>query len=162
MELIDREIEFAKQGEEAYIIGKMNSLLDKEVIAKLYEASAAGVRIDLIVRGICTLRPGIAGVSDNIMVVQWSDGSWNIIVYSISEMGGNESLFLSSADWMPRNLNERVELMIPIEDKRHKERVKDILDLYLEDTLKAHIMRADGHIVKLMIENIQFLLKKNL
>ena len=144
MELIDREIEFAKQGEEAYIIGKMNSLLDKEVIAKLYEASAAGVRIDLIVRGICTLRPGIAGVSDNIMVRSVVGRFLEHHRLFYFRNGGNESLFLSSADWMPRNLNERVELMIPIEDKRHKERVKDILDLYLEDTLKAHIMRADG------------------
>ena len=144
MELIDREIEFAKQGEEAYIIGKMNSLLDKEVIAKLYEASAAGVRIDLIVRGICTLRPGIAGVSDNITVRSVVGRFLEHHRLFYFRNGGNESLFLSSADWMPRNLNERVELMIPIEDKRHKERVKDILDLYLEDTLKAHIMRADG------------------
>ena len=144
MELIDREIEFAKQGEEAYIIGKMNSLLDKEVIAKLYEASAAGVRIDLIVRGICTLRPGIAGVSDNITVRSVVGRFLEHHRLFYFRNGGNESLFLSSADWMPRNLNERVELMIPIEDKRHKERVKAILDLYLEDTLKAHIMRADG------------------
>ncbi len=144
MELIDREIEFAKQGEEAYIIGKMNSLLDKEVIAKLYEASASGVRIDLIVRGICTLRPGIAGVSDNITVRSVVGRFLEHHRLFYFRNGGNESLFLSSADWMPRNLNERVELMIPIEDKRHKERVKAILDLYLEDTLKAHIMRADG------------------
>ena len=144
MELIDREIEFAKQGEEAYIIGKMNSLLDKEVIAKLYEASAAGVRIDLIVRGICTLRPSIAGVSDNITVRSVVGRFLEHHRLFYFHNGGNESLFLSSADWMPRNLNERVELMIPIEDKRHKERVKGILDLYLEDTLKAHIMRADG------------------
>ena len=144
MELIDREIEFAKQGEEAHIIGKMNSLLDKEVIAKLYEASAAGVRIDLIVRGICTLRPGIAGVSDNITVRSVVGRFLEHHRLFYFRNGGNESLFLSSADWMPRNLNERVELMIPIEDKRHKERVKGILDLYLEDTLKAHIMRADG------------------
>ncbi len=130
--------------EEAYIIGKMNSLLDKEVIAKLYEASAAGVRIDLIVRGICTLRPGIAGVSDNITVRSVVGRFLEHHRLFYFRNGGNESLFLSSADWMPRNLNERVELMIPIEDKRHKERVKEILDLYLEDTLKAHIMRADG------------------
>ncbi|MDU7755161.1 MAG: polyphosphate kinase 1 [Veillonella sp.] len=144
MELIDREIEFAKNGEEAYIIGKMNSLLDKKVIAKLYEASSAGVRIDLIVRGICTLRPGIAGVSDNITVRSIVGRFLEHHRLFYFRNGGNESLYLSSADWMPRNLNERVELMIPIEDKRHKERVKSILDLYLDDTLKAHFMRADG------------------
>ena len=144
MELIDREIEFAKNGEEAYIIGKMNSLLDKKVIAKLYEASSAGVRIDLIVRGICTLRPGIAGVSDNITVRSIVGRFLEHHRLFYFRNGGNESLYLSSADWMPRNLNERVELMIPIEDKRHKERVKSILDLYLDDILKAHFMRADG------------------
>ena len=142
--MIDHEIELAKKGEDAYIIAKMNSLLDKKVIAKLYEASTAGVRIDLIVRGICTLRPGIAGVSDNITVRSIVGRFLEHHRLFYFRNGGNESLYLSSADWMPRNLNERVELMIPIEDKRHKERVKDILDLYLEDTLKAHIMRADG------------------
>ena len=125
---------------------KIMELIDREieVIAKLYEASAAGVRIDLIVRGICTLRPGIAGVSDNITVRSVVGRFLEHHRLFYFHNGGNESLFLSSADWMPRNLNERVELMIPIEDKRHKERVKGILDLYLEDTLKAHIMRADG------------------
>nr|WP_252894668.1 hypothetical protein [Veillonella denticariosi] len=77
----------------------------------------------------------------------------SITACSISEMGGNESIYISSADWMPRNLNERVELMVPIEDKRHKERVKGILDLYLEDSLKAHIMRADGSYGKIIDEN---------
>ena len=144
IELIDREIEWAKKGEDAYIIAKMNSLLDKKVIAKLYEASTAGVRIELIVRGICTLRPGIAGVSDNITVRSIVGRFLEHHRLFYFRNGGNESLYLSSADWMPRNLNDRVELMIPIEDKRHKERVKGILDLYLEDTLKAHIMRADG------------------
>ena len=144
IELIDREIELAKKGEDAYIIAKMNSLLDKNVIAKLYEASTAGVRIELIVRGICTLRPGIAGVSDNITVRSIVGRFLEHHRLFYFRNGGNESLYLSSADWMPRNLNERVELMVPIEDKCHKERVKGILDLYLEDTLKAHIMRADG------------------
>ena len=148
MDLIDEEIECAKRGEDAYIIAKMNSLLDKKVIAKLYEASANGVRIDLIVRGICTLRPGIAGISDNITVrsIVGRFLEHHRIFYFRS--GGNDKIFISSADWMPRNLNERVELMIPIEDKLHKARIKGILDLYLVDTLKAHIMRADGSYYK--------------
>ena len=148
MDLIDEEIECAKRGEDVYIIAKMNSLLDKKVIAKLYEASANGVRIDLIVRGICTLRPGIAGISDNITVrsIVGRFLEHHRIFYFRS--GGNDKIFISSADWMPRNLNERVELMIPIEDKRHKARIKGILDLYLVDTLKAHIMRADGSYYK--------------
>ena len=148
MDLIDEEIECAKRGEDAYIIAKMNSLLDKKVIAKLYEASANGVRIDLIVRGICTLRLGIAGISDNITVrsIVGRFLEHHRIFYFRS--GGNDKIFISSADWMPRNLNERVELMIPIEDKRHKARIKGILDLYLVDTLKAHIMRSDGSYYK--------------
>lgn len=150
MDLIDEEIECAKRGEEAYIIAKMNSLLDKKVIAKLYEASANGVRIDLIVRGICTLRPGIAGISDNITVRSIVGRFLEHHRLFYFQNGGNEKIFLSSADWMPRNLNERVELMIPIEDKRHKARIKGILDLYLVDTLKAHIMRADGSYYKVV------------
>lgn len=142
--LIDEEIECAKRGEEAYIIGKMNSLLDKEVIAKLYEASSYGVKIDLIVRGICTLRPGIAGVSDHITVRSIVGRFLEHHRLFYFRNGGHEKIFLSSADWMPRNLNDRVELMIPIIYKAHKERVKGILDLYIKDTLKAHIMRADG------------------
>lgn len=144
MALIEEEIEATKCGEEGYIIAKMNSLLDKRVIAKLYEASSHGVKIDLIVRGICTLRPGIPGVSDHITVRSIVGRFLEHHRLFYFRNRGNDKIFLSSADWMPRNLNERVELMIPIEDKRHKARIKCILDLYLTDTLKAHVMRADG------------------
>ncbi|MDY5408689.1 polyphosphate kinase 1 [Veillonella caviae] len=144
MALIEEEIEATKCGEEGYIIAKMNSLLDKRVIAKLYEASSHGVKIDLIVRGICTLRPGIPGVSDHITVRSIVGRFLEHHRLFYFRNRGNDKIFLSSADWMPRNLNERVELMIPIEDKRHKARIKCILDLYLADTLKAHVMRADG------------------
>lgn len=144
IEHIDNEIQQAKAGNPAYMIAKMNSLLDKKVIAKLYEASSAGVKIDLIVRGICTLRPGITGVSDTIsvrsIVGRFLEHHRLFYFYN----GGHENIFLSSADWMPRNLNERVELMIPVEDKRHKTRIMDILRLYLEDNQKTHVMRADG------------------
>lgn len=144
MALVEEEIEATKCGEEGYIIAKMNSLLDKRVIAKLYEASSHGVKIDLIVRGICTLRPGIPGVSDHITVRSIVGRFLEHHRLFYFRNRGNDKIFLSSADWMPRNLNERVELMIPIEDKRHKARIKCILDLYLTDTLKAHVMRADG------------------
>ncbi|WP_277287746.1 polyphosphate kinase 1 [Veillonella montpellierensis] len=144
IEHIDNEIQQAKAGNPAYMIAKMNSLLDKKVIAKLYEASSAGVKIDLIVRGICTLRPGITGISDTIsvrsIVGRFLEHHRLFYFYN----GGHENIFLSSADWMPRNLNERVELMIPVEDKRHKTRIMDILRLYLEDNQKTHVMRADG------------------
>lgn len=150
MELIDEEISYAEKGEPSYMIAKMNSLLDREVVAKLYEASSKGVKIDLIVRGICTLRPGIPNVSENIQVrsIIGRFLEHHRLFYFCH--GGNDRVFLSSADWMPRNLNERVELMIPIEDKIHKERVRGILDLYLRDNQKAHVMRADGSYRKLV------------
>lgn len=148
--LIDREIAVVENGGQGCIVAKMNSLLDKEIIAKLYEASSKGVTIDLIVRGICTLRPGIEGVSDHIrvrsIVGRFLEHHRLFYFYN----GGAEEVFLSSADWMPRNLNERVELMIPIEGHRHKERIKAILELYLEDNQKAHVMRADGSYRKII------------
>lgn len=148
--LINREIASVERGGRGHIVAKMNSLLDKEIIAKLYEASSKGVRIDLIVRGICTLRPGIPGVSDTItvrsIVGRFLEHHRLFYFYN----GGAEEVFLSSADWMPRNLNERVELMIPIEGRLHKERIKAILELYLADNQKAHIMRADGSYRKII------------
>lgn len=161
---IDEEIGHAERGEEAYIIAKMNSLLDKKVIAKLYEASSKGVSIDLIVRGICTLRPGIPGVSDNIRVRSIVGRFLEHHRLFYFKHGGKDSVFLSSADWMPRNLNERVELMIPIEEKSHKERVLRLLNLYLADNQKAHVMRADGSYRKLLARedqvNVQEILMK--
>lgn len=144
MQLIDREIRLAKQGEEAHMIAKMNSLLDKEIIAKLYEASMAGVKIELIVRGICVLIPGIPGVSENITVrslvgrfLEHSRVFW-------FENGGREEVYIGSADWMPRNLNDRVELMIPVEDRDLALRIKEMVMLELADNQKAHVMHADG------------------
>jgi polyphosphate kinase len=143
-ELIDREIEFVKAGKTGRIIAKMNSIVDKDIILKLYEASCHGVKIDLIIRGICVLRPGVPGVSDNITVrsVVGRFLEHHRIFYFGN--GGDERVFLSSADWMPRNLNERVELFFPIEDLNHIERIKDILDITLADNQKAYIMKKDG------------------
>lgn len=143
-ELVDREIEFAKSGKSGRIIAKMNSLVDKDIVLKLYQASCQGVKIDLIVRGICVLRPGVAGVSDNITVrsVVGRYLEHHRIFYFGN--GGDERVFLSSADWMPRNLNERVELFFPIEDLNHIERIKDILEISLTDNQKAYVMRKDG------------------
>ncbi|MCI1822044.1 MAG: polyphosphate kinase 1 [Megasphaera sp.] len=141
---IDQEIAIAKTGQPAKIIAKMNSLLDKHVIAKLYEASCAGVRIKLIIRGICVLRPGIKNVSENItvrsIVGRFLEHSRLFYFYN----NGREDVFISSADWMPRNLDERVELMIPVDYELHKQRIKEILHLYLEDNVKAYCMEADG------------------
>ncbi len=143
-ELVDREIEFAKSGKGGRIIAKMNSLVDKDIVLKLYQASCQGVKIDLIVRGICVLRPGVSGVSDNITVrsVVGRYLEHHRIFYFGN--GGDERVFLSSADWMPRNLNERVELFFPIEDLNHIERIKDILEISLTDNQKAYVMRKDG------------------
>ena len=144
LELIEREMRWAEEGEPARIIAKMNSLLDREIITRLYEASRKGVKIDLIVRGICVLRPGLPGVSENIHVrsVVGRFLEHSRIFYFAN--GGDDVVYISSADWMPRNLNERVELMVPIGDDDHKERIKGIFDLLLKDNQKAHIMRSDG------------------
>ncbi len=143
-EEIDQEIDWARKGKKALIIAKMNSLLDKKVIARLYEASQAGVRIQLIVRGICVLRPGVPGLSEHIevhsIVGRYLEHSRLFYFYN----NGKEDVFISSADWMPRNLNERVELMIPVEYPPHKERVKGILNLYFHDNVKAYAMNSDG------------------
>ncbi len=141
---IEQEIAIVKGGRKERIIAKMNSLLDKKVIAKLYEASSAGVRIDLIVRGICVLRPGLEGISENIHVRSIVGRFLEHSRLFYFRNDGKEDVFLSSADWMPRNLNERVELMVPIEDERHKKRIKAILKLYLRDNVKAYIMESDG------------------
>ena len=143
-EEIDQDIDWARKGKKALIIAKMNSLLDKKVIARLYEASQAGVRIQLIVRGICVLRPGVPGLSEHIevhsIVGRYLEHSRLFYFYN----NGKEDVFISSADWMPRNLNERVELMIPVEYPPHKERVKGILNLYFHDNVKAYAMNSDG------------------
>ena len=144
MNLIDGEIQAVAAGKEGHIVAKMNSLLDKDIIAKLYEASCKGVKIDLIVRGICTLRPGIEGISDHITVrsIVGRFLEHHRILYFKNH--SESPYYISSADWMPRNLNDRVELMVPVEDKELQETLKHILQLYLEDNQKAHSMRADG------------------
>ena len=143
-EEIDQEIAWAKKGKKALIVAKMNALLDKGVIAKLYEASAAGVKIQLVVRGICVLRPGLKDVSENIevhsIVGRFLEHSRILYFYN----NGKEDVFISSADWMPRNLNERVELLTPIEFPPHKERAKEMLKLYFGDNVKAYGMNPDG------------------
>ncbi len=143
-ELVDNEISLVKKGHTGHIIAKMNSLIDKEVIKKLYEASMAGVKIELIVRGICGLRPGLPGISDNITVrsIVGRQLEHSRIFYFAN--GGYEQIYLSSADWMPRNLNDRVELLFPVESDRHIKRIKGILDLILKDNLGAHIMQSNG------------------
>lgn len=147
-ELIQREIEHAQAGKKAHIIAKMNSLVDSKLITLLYQASAKGVKIDLIIRGICCLRPGIKRVSDNItvksIVGRFLEHSRVLYFYN----NGKEEVYLSSADWMPRNLDDRVELLFPVEDKSIKKRVTDILQISLQDNIKARILMTNGEYKK--------------
>ena len=146
--LINREIAHAKDGKEAVIIAKMNSLCDKQIIEKLYEASNAGVEIHLIVRGICCLRTGIPGVSENIHVTSivgtYLEHARIFYFYN----NGAENIYMGSADWMPRNLDRRVEIIFPVEDGVLKSKVKHILDVQLADNLKAYEMTDEGNYVK--------------
>ena len=143
-ELIDNEISIVKKGGTGHIIAKMKSLIDYPVIQKLYEASMAGVKIDLIIRGICGLRAGMDGISDNITVRSIVGRQLEHSRIFWFQGGGKEQLFLSSADWMPRNLNDRVELFFPVETPAHIERIKKVLDLYLRDNVGAHMMQSNG------------------
>jgi polyphosphate kinase len=142
--LIRREIEYAKMGKQAFIIAKMNSLCDKETIDLLYEASQAGVKIDLIVRGICCLKAGVAGLSENISVrsIVGTFLEHSRIFYFHND--GQEEVYMGSADWMPRNLDKRVEILFPVEAADLKKEVIHILQIQLADTLKAHILQPDG------------------
>ena len=144
LRLIRREAAHAKNGEPARIIAKMNSLCDKGIIAALYEASAAGVKIDLIVRGICCLKPGIPKISENIHVRSIVGNFLEHARIFYFQNGGDEEFYMSSADWMPRNLDKRVEILFPVEDADLKEQVRHILQIQLEDTVKAHILQSDG------------------
>src|SRR5450432_2113771 len=147
--LIEREAEHAREGRPARIIDKMNALLDKNIVQALYRASQAGVEIDLIVRGICALRPGVRGVSDRIRVRSIVGRFLEHSRIFHFANGGQEEVYLSSADWMPRNLYERVEVMFPLKDALARERVRhEILGAYLADNTKARVLRKDGVYVR--------------
>ncbi len=143
--LIRREMETAGRGEEAHIILKLNSLVDKKMIKLLYEASRVGVKLDLLVRGICCLRPGIPGISDGITVSSIVGRFLEHSRIYYFRNGGEEECYLSSADLMPRNLDRRVEAFFPIEDRALARRLRwEILETYLRDNVKARVMHADG------------------
>jgi polyphosphate kinase len=149
LNLIAREAERARQGRPARIIAKMNALLDKNLILALYRASQAGVDIDLIVRGICALRPGVRGVSDRIRVrsIVGRFLEHSRIFYFLN--GGDEEVYTGSADWMPRNLYERVEVLTPVRDTLLRERIRrEILEAYLADNVKARCLQRDGTYVR--------------
>jgi len=146
MGLIEREIEHHKASRPARIIAKINSLTDTKVIRKLYEASQAGVPIDLIVRGVCSLRPAVPGLSDTIDVISIVGRflEHSRILYFAN--GGEEDIYIGSADWMLRNLDRRVELLVPIEDPRLKKHLKEeVLDVCLRDNVKARRLLVNGN-----------------
>jgi len=149
LHLIRRETEHAAAGRPAHIVAKMNALLEPSVIEALYAASNAGVEIDLIIRGVCTLKPGVKGLSERIrvrsIVGQYLEHSR---IFHFAN-GGQDEIYLGSADWMPRNLFERCEVVFPVQDKAAKARIHDeILAVYLQDTAKARLMQEDGNYVR--------------
>ncbi len=149
LQLIRREMEHAAAGKPARIVAKMNALLEPSVIEAMYAASQAGVEIDLIIRGVCTLRPGVKGLSDNIrvrsIVGRFLEHSR---IFQFAN-GGRDEIYLGSADWMPRNLFERCEVVFPVQDKIAKARIQDeILSAYLADTAKARLMQEDGSYIR--------------
>lgn len=146
--LIRREKEYATKGKPSHIIAKMNSLSDTKLIEALYDASSSGVKIDLIVRGICCLKTGIKDISENITVrsIVGTFLEHTRIFYFYNS--GSEEVYLSSADWMPRNLDKRVELLFPVENQTIKQDIIDLLKLQLNDTVKSHIQQSDGSYVK--------------
>ena len=144
LEYIEREIEFARQHKPARIVAKMNSLSHPELIAALYKASQAGVRIDLNVRGICMLIPGQRGISEHIRVISIIDRYLEHSRIFYFENGGNSEWYLSSADWMPRNLERRVELLFPVLDKGNRDLLDYFFSVYFADNVKAFEMLPDG------------------
>jgi polyphosphate kinase len=149
LRLIDREIQKSTSKLPGRIIAKMNALVDTKIIRKLYEASMAGVRIDLLVRGICCLRPGLPGISENIRVLSILDRFLEHSRIYYFHNGGNPEIYSGSADWMPRNFKKRAEILYPIEDTELKARIIDeILVTYLSDNVKARLMQSDGSYVR--------------
>jgi polyphosphate kinase len=143
--LVERETEHARAGRPARIVAKMNALLDKRIVQALYRASQAGVEIELIVRGICALRPGIRGISDRIRVRSIVGRFLEHSRIYYFENGGDPEVYLGSADWMPRNLHERVEVLFPLRNPLLRDRVMhEILASYLADNLKTRILQRDG------------------
>ena len=147
-ELIKNEIKLSTPEEPGRIIIKLNSLVDTEIIKLLYKASGKGVKISLIIRGICCLRPGIQGVSENIKVTSIVDRHLEHSRIFYFKNGGREDVYISSADLMERNLDRRVELLFPIQDEDLKKRVKSILDIYLNDNVKARELKSDGRYLR--------------
>jgi polyphosphate kinase len=148
-ERIRREAAHARAGRPARIIAKMNGLVDRRLIEELYNASEAGVRIDLIVRGMCCLRPGVPGLSSGIRVISIVDRYLEHARISYFENGDDPEYLLASADWMPRNLDRRVEIAFPVLDPHLQAQVREILEIQLADTVKARRILPDGSSVRI-------------
>ncbi|PJZ71524.1 polyphosphate kinase 1 [Leptospira perolatii] len=146
--LIENETENAKAGKPARIIFKMNSLVDPHLILAMYNASQAGVKVELIIRGICCLKPGLPGISENITVQSIVGRFLEHTRIYFFESGGEESIFLASADCMPRNFERRIEVLFPILDAKNKDRIKKILDVQLRDNVKARFLHPNGQYMK--------------
>lgn len=144
MEEIERETDAASRGEQAIIRAKMNSLVDPQIIKALYQASAAGVQVELNVRGICCLRPAVEGLSENIRVISIIDRYLEHGRIYYFHAGGEPHVYMASADWMPRNLNRRIELLIPVTDPGCQEKLVDALETCFSDDLKSHQLMPDG------------------
>lgn len=144
LELIEREIDHVKKGAKGHIIAKMNALIDTTIIKALYRASMAGVKIELIVRGVCALRAGVPGVSENITVRSILDRFLEHSRIFWFRNGGEDAVFISSADWMTRNMDRRIEIVFPVYDSKVKKRMREILKTYLADTVKARVLEPDG------------------
>ncbi|MCI5903277.1 MAG: RNA degradosome polyphosphate kinase [Blautia sp.] len=144
LKLIDREAEHAKKGIPSYIVAKMNSLCDPVIMSALYYASSCGVQIHLLVRGICCLKVGIPGVSENIHVRSIVGNFLEHSRIFYFHNGGSDEIYMGSADWMPRNLDRRVEIVFPVEDENIRKELKHILDLEFRDNVKAHLLQPDG------------------
>jgi polyphosphate kinase len=143
--LFDREIKHKRAGRPAYVITKVNRLSDRQVIEKLYEASRAGVKIDLVVRGICMLRPGVPGLSESISVRSVVGRFLEHSRVFCFANGGAEEIYVGSADWMSRNLKHRIEVVAPVLDPDSKRYLKDVvLGAYLRDNVKARELQPDG------------------
>jgi polyphosphate kinase len=149
IELIDEQAARAREGKSARIFAKLNSLVDGETIEALYQASQAGVPIDLVIRGICCLRPGLPDISENIRVRSIVDRFLEHSRIMVFGEAGKEQVYLSSADWMPRNFERRVEVMFPIEAPELKRRIcEEIIPVYLRDNSRARVLMPDGSYVR--------------
>ncbi len=147
LEMIDIEIDQANRGGKAFIRAKVNSLVDAEIIEALYRASAAGVTVQLNIRGICCLRPGVTNLSENIEVTSIIDRYLEHARIVHFYHGGDDRILISSADWMPRNLDRRIELLVPVEDEPCKSRLINLLEIYFQDNVKAKRLTKEGEYV---------------